>query len=189
MSHTRKYRTGSRQKRRRARNRKPNNNAPRTTDQYLAKPERFQGLWNRITKVISKMRGEKTSLQKAAREVGISPRTVVRWSGKTLTKNSSGRYAVKGNDRLLRVLVVPGSDGPREIGVRGSRTASELGKYWSAVHKYLSTGDTSRLEKFQGKKIKDANGNEILLLTELRELNSLASAGVLSFESIYRRAA
>jgi hypothetical protein len=90
----------------------------------------------------------------------------------------------------LRVLVVPTDKGKREIGVRGFRQASLLGRYWSSVHKYISTGDDSELKKFRGKNIRDANGEEILLMTNLAELNRLGGEGrELSFESIYARSA
>jgi hypothetical protein len=71
--------------------------------------------------------------------------------------------------------------------VRGSRQATQLAEYWNAVHRYLETGDASRLEKFRDKSIKDADGVQILLPTDRTELNRLGSAGVLSFESLYAR--
>jgi len=160
---------------------------PRSTTQYLAMSARFQDVWNRVVGVISKMRSEKTSLQKASREAGISPTTVKKWSGPTLQKRANGRYAAKTRDHLLRVLMIPTPDGPREVGARGSRQATVLGKYWNAVHRYLQTGDASGLEKFHGKHITDANGARVSLTTDLAELNRLGSAGVLSFESLYAR--
>jgi hypothetical protein len=163
--------------------------APRTATQYDSKPERFKNLWERVVGVISKMRSEKTSLQKASREAGISPHTVVRWGGTALQKRSNGRYSAKSNDRLLRVLMVPTPEGKREIAVRGSRQATLLAEYWNAVHRYLETGDASRLAKFKGKYIKDASGAQVLLPTDRAELNRLGSAGVLSFESLYSRSA
>src|SRR5258708_28667417 len=77
---------------------------PRSATQYSAMPARSQDLWNRVVGVISKMRSEKTSLQRASREAGISPTTVKKWSGATLQKRSNGRYAAKPHDKLLRVL-------------------------------------------------------------------------------------
>jgi hypothetical protein len=165
------------------------NVAPRTAAQYHAKPERFKGIWDRVVSVISKLRSEKTSLQKASHEQGISPRTVKRWAGSALQKRTSGKWAAKKSDRLLRVLMIPTSDGTREIGVRGSRQATLLAEYWNAIHKYLETGDASQLAKFQGKFIRDASGVQIPLPTDRAELNRLGSAGVLSFESLYARSA
>ena len=85
--------------------------------------------------------------------------------------------------------MIPTPQGPQEISVRGLRTASLLGRYWVAVHKYYETGDVSELQKFQGKSITAVNGARYPLLTDLDVLNRLGSAGVLSFESLYARSA
>jgi hypothetical protein len=168
---------------------KPKAPAPRTAIEYHAKPEKFKNMWDRVVNVVSKMRSEKASLQQAAREIRISPRTVKRWAGSALQKRPSGKFVTKKNDTLLRVLTIPASDGTREIAVRGSKQATHLANYWNAIHRYLQTGDASRLKKFEGQFIKDANGEQIPLPTNRKDLNRLASAGVLSFESLYARSA
>ena len=81
------------------------------------------------------------------------------------------------------------SNGLLEIGVADSRDASLLGKYWSAVQKYLETGDASGLQKIRRKTITDADGKRFRLIKDLAELERLGSAGVLSFESLYAKAA
>jgi hypothetical protein len=160
---------------------------PRSEAQYLAKPETFKDTWERVIEAISKMRNGKVSLTQAAREARVSPRTVTKYGKSALRKGKSGKYVVKKNDTLLRVLSIPTTEGPRTIAVRGSKQASLLGEYWNAVHRYLQTGDTSRLKAFHGQKITDASGEEIPLLVDPSALNRLGSAGVLSFESIYAR--
>jgi hypothetical protein len=163
--------------------------APRTAEQFFARSERSQDTWLRVTEAIRKMRTAVVSLQQAAKESGVSPRTVTRLAGSTLKKGKNGRYSVKPGDQLLRVLKIPAADGSREIGVRGSRQASLLGEYWATVHKYLATGDSSGLEKFRGKQIRDSSGLIIPLQSDLKELNRLGSAGSLSFESLYAKSA
>ena len=74
---------------------KPKSSPPRTATQYHAKPEKFKDMWDRVVNVVSKMRTEKTSLQRAARELGISPRTVKRWAGSALQKPGSGKWIAK----------------------------------------------------------------------------------------------
>ena len=162
--------------------------SPRTTAEYFERSTRFQGLWDRVLAVISKMRTTSASLQNAAREVGITPRTVVRWGGSALRKRTNGRYAAKKSDKLLRVLMVPTSDGVREIGIRNSRDATMLSAYWRAVHKYLSTGDAADLHLFRDSFITTDLGMRLSLPTDPQELDRLGSAGVLSFESLYARA-
>lgn len=162
--------------------------APRTADELFAKPKRSREAWIRTTQVVTRVRTKHESLQKASREEGIDPRTVIRLAGSALRKRPNGRYAAKASDRLLRVLVIPTSTGSDEIAVRDSRQATQLAEYWIAVHRYLQTGDASSIKKFRGKSITDANGKRIRLVTDLEELDRLGSAGAFSFESLYARA-
>ncbi len=161
--------------------------APRTAEQYFAKPEQFQERWHRVVHVISKMRTGGFSLQRASREYQVDARTVTKWGGAALRKSTNGRYTAKATDRLLRVLNIPTPEGPREIAMRDSRQASQLAKYSDAVQRYVQTGDSSKIQKFSGQHVVDANGEQISLLTDLKQLDRLSSAGVLSFESLYAR--
>ena len=161
--------------------------APRTAAQYFAKSEKFKEDWERVITVISKMRAEKISLRQASRDAGISSRKVLRLAGPALQKRATGKWVAKKKDNLLREMKIPTSAGTRVIAMRGSQQATLLGEYWNAVHRYLQTGDASRLERFRGKSIKDANGVEVPLPTDHALLNRLASAGVLSFEDLYGR--
>jgi hypothetical protein len=144
---------------------------------------------NTIAHVISKMRTDGTSMQKASRQYAIDPRTVIRYGRSAVRKLANGRWIAKPDDRISRLLLVPTSNGLSEISVRDSRQASQLGKYWDGVQKYLETGDSSGLQKFVGRSITNANGQQIPLLTDLDELDRQGSAGVLSFESVYARSA
>lgn len=123
----------------------------------------------------------------SATNIGISPSTVLRWGKSALRKNKSGRYIARKSDRLLRVLLVPTTEGPREIALPDSRQATILAEYWDSIQKYLETEDASGLDKFRGQVLTDASGAKISLVTDLNELNRLGSAGVLSFESLYSR--
>ncbi len=150
--------------------------APRTSEQYFARSERFQDRWSRVTHVIAMMRARGVSLRQASREIGVDPRTVVRLGGSALRKRASGRYAAKASDRLLRVLRVPTREGLREIAVRDSRQASQIAEYANAVQRYLQTGDDLELRRFRRKYIIDANRKRIPFLTDRRELDRLGSA-------------
>lgn len=161
--------------------------APRTAAQYNAKPETFKQMYDRVVSAVSSMRSRNVSLQKAATEAGVSPRSVKRWAGSMLQKRANGKWVAKRSDTLLRSLKIPTPEGPREIAVRGSKLAAQIAEYWNAVHRYLQTGDESQLKKFRGKSFKDANGEQIVFPTERSVLNRLGSAGVLSFESLYSR--
>ena len=57
------------------------------------------------------------------------------------------------------------------------------------MEKYRDSGAVSDLRRFEGKYVTDVNGDQFLLMTEPQELDNLASAGVLSFETLYAGAA
>jgi hypothetical protein len=158
---------------------------PTTAREYFSRSRKFQETWGSVAHVISKMRSERFSLRKASKEFGIDPNIVLKLGRSALRKQRNGKYAAKKTDRLLRVMSVLTPKGRREIAVRDSRQASLLGKYWAAVQKYLQTGDDSALGELQGKKITDASRKRHALVTDLNQLNTLGSAGVLSFESLY----
>lgn len=158
---------------------------PTTARQYFSRSKQFQEAWDSVGQVISKMRSGRISLRRASKEIGVDPSKVLNLGRSALRKRKSGKYAARKTDRLLRVLSVLTPEGRREIAVRDSRQASMLGRYWASVQRYLQTGDDSALRKFKGKKITDASGKRHPLITDLSQLDTLGSAGVLSFESLY----
>ena len=160
---------------------------PRTLEEFFAMPERDQGFWANVGQMVTEMRAG-ASRRQAARKFDLDPRRVPQTARQALRKLRNGRWVAKPHDRLLRVLVIATRKGLREIGVRDSRQASLLGKYWTAVERYRDTGDASALREFRGKYIIDASGKRVRLLTDRRALDHLASAGVLSFETLYARA-
>ena len=105
--------------------------------------------------------------------------------GRPALRKKNGRYVATKSDHLLRVLPIVKRNGKQVIATRDSRQASLVGSYWAAVQRYLQTGDDTALLKFRKTRIVDASGKRHRLLTDLAELKRLASAGVLSFESLY----
>jgi hypothetical protein len=93
----------------------------------------------------------------------------------------------KASDTLFRPLVVPVQGGRIEVGVRGSRAASELSKRAIAQREFLATGDDSKVRKLSKTKILDAEGREVPFLTDEEELARQGDLGALSFESVYAR--
>ncbi|MGB9242165.1 MAG: hypothetical protein WCC03_02350 [Candidatus Acidiferrales bacterium] len=159
---------------------------PQTIKELFAKPRKFQALYNRVTQVPAEIRSGATLLE-AARRFGVTPAVVIDAIPSAFRKGRNGKYEVKPSDDLLRVLLIPARRGLREIVVQGSREASIVGQYWSAVEKFLKRGDASGLRKLPRKTVTDASGERIRLLTNLEELERQASAGVLYFESLYGR--
>jgi lambda repressor-like predicted transcriptional regulator len=168
---------------------KNNRVAPRTADEFFAMPARSREEWIRTTNVVSRMREKGISLRQVSGEFGINPRTVSRLGRSALRKGTNGRYKTIAKDRLLRVLVIPTKKGMREVATRDSQQATLVAEYWIAVHRYIDpeTHDASSLRKFKGKYVTDSNGKKVPLLTDLSKLDRLASAGVLSFETIYAK--
>jgi hypothetical protein len=156
---------------------------PTTARQYYAMSPREQEIWDSLAHVISRVR-DGQSLREASKEFGLAASTVVEL-GRPALRKKNGRYVATKTDRLLRVVTILTAKGKKEIATRDSRQASLIGSHWAAVQKYLQTGDDSALAKFKKTRVIDASGKRHLLLTNLVELNRQASAGVLSFESMY----
>ena len=159
---------------------------PKRLAQFDKLPRRSQHAIENVAHVVTRMR-EGHSLKSAAAEYGVDPRTVVKLGGSALSKTKGGRYAAKPSDSLFRPLVVLVHGGRVEVGVRGSRAASELSKRAIAQREFLATGDDTKLRKLRKTKILDASGREIPFLTDEEELARQGDLGALSFESIYAR--
>jgi hypothetical protein len=75
--------------------------------------------------------------------------------GQVSTRSNAGRILPK--VFRLQCVIKCGSYG--ELGTNVFKVHHVLGgdctaRYWDAVQRYLQTGDTSRLKKFEGKKVK-----------------------------------
>ena len=77
-------------------------------------------------------------------------------------------------------MVIPTTIGNVPETVRGSKQASQLGRYTSVVGKYLRTGDIESLAEFEGQSIAGH-----VLITDPEILSSLAQAGALTLDEIY----
>jgi hypothetical protein len=142
-------------------------------------PKASQFARERVFDALTDMR-HGASLSRAARENGVTPRTIRRYAGTALVQDRpGGRIRATKTDRLVRYLVIPGPDGPREISVRGSKTASEFAKYKAAVNRFLR-GDRNAMADWHGKQIAG-----IELITAGSTLKGLVDKGLLPY-SLYR---
>jgi hypothetical protein len=120
------------------------------------------------------------SISRAARENGVTARTIKRYAGTALKQDRpGGRIRATKSDRITRDLQIPGPDGPIEISVRGSRAAREVARYKAAVNRFLR-GDRNALADWHGKKIAG-----IELITAGNTLKGLAEKDLLPY-SLYR---
>jgi uncharacterized protein YaaR (DUF327 family) len=122
--------------------------------------------------VLSDMRRNNKSLTKASRDKGISIKTVRDSIG--AFKKVGSRWIPKAYDRISRVMVINENGQMTSIEINDSRTASKIGRYHNAVKKYLETGDSTELKKFEGMKIKDAQGNTHTFETDTKAINEIA---------------
>ncbi|MGO9404238.1 MAG: hypothetical protein ACLPVW_12300 [Terriglobales bacterium] len=137
--------------------------------------------YNRALHVLARMRRTDETLTAAAREEHIDPRTVRKYLGAELRGSRSQRKLLPTKaDRRRRDMLIPTALGTSPVVVRGSKQASQLGRYMAAVGKYLRTGDSDSLDEFRGKSI---GGH--LLITDPDTLGSLAQAGALQLDEIY----
>jgi hypothetical protein len=136
--------------------------------------------YNRALHVVARMRRTGESLTAAAREQHIDPRTVRKYLGAELRGITKGEIQPTKADRRRRNMLIPTSRGTTPTAIHGSEQASQLGRYMSAVGKYLKTGNTGALQEFEGQSI---GGHR--LITDPTTLNHLAEAGSLQLDSIY----
>jgi len=66
------------------------------------------------------------------------------------------------------------------------RHASRIGRYMSAVSKFLRSNDPAHLKPFIGKTVTDENGKIYIFETNPNALYRIAASGGETFEQIYR---
>jgi len=141
--------------------------------------ERSQRARERAVQALAAMRRGDT-LSRAARDNGVTIRTLKRYIGSALVQDRpGGRIRATKTDRLVRYLQIPGPDGPRDVTVRGSKTASQFAHYKAAINRLLR-GDRNAMAAWHGRKIAG-----IELITDTKTLVEQARKDLLPY-SIYR---
>jgi hypothetical protein len=134
---------------------------------------------NRVARALNAMHNG-SSASHAARENGVSLRTLKQYAGAALVQDHpGGRFRATKSDRLVRYLQIPGQHGPQEIKVRGSKAASKVASYKADVNRALA-GDPKALVKWHRKKIAG-----IELITDVNVLVDQADKGLLPY-ALYR---
>lgn len=142
----------------------------------IRKTKQRKKTYQRALHVLARMRRTRSSLTAASQEEHIDPRTVRKYLKSELGRSGKPTKT----DRRNRNMLIPTNLGNVPATVRGSNQASHLGRYMSAVGKYLRTGDVAGLAEFQGKSIAGH-----VLITDPDTLSSLAQAGALTLDEIY----
>jgi hypothetical protein len=103
--------------------------------------------------VIGAMREDPSlSLRRAAADEGIRPETVQRYAADALERRG-GRWRATRADRMPFVMRINSTDGVVERMVRGSRARTVIGRHHNAIGQYLTTGDTTVLDTFIGRRV------------------------------------
>ncbi len=141
------------------------------------------GARERALEALNRMRTQGLSLTRAARASQTTPQTVRKYVRSALTRKK-GRYAATPSDRLTRRVWLLTARGKVEITVRGSRPASRVAQYMTAVDRYLRTGDTEALRAFADQTIRAGKVTH-RFATDTAVLDRLALAGEVSFDRLY----
>jgi hypothetical protein len=122
--------------------------------------------------ILSDVRRNGKSLTGACNDKGMSIKTVL---GHTNAfKKTGNHWTAKTYDRIPRTMLINVDGREVSITVNDSRTASKIGRYHNAVKKYLETGDDTELKKYEGKTIKDAQGNNHTFETDPEVIDEIS---------------
>jgi hypothetical protein len=148
-----------------------------------ALPAGTREIRQRALDAIALARREGIGIQAAARREGVSVDAVLWWSEGSARRAGRG-FSLGSADRLYRSMYVYSDGRAVSLDLRGSRVASKVGAYHSAVRRYLETGDSVPLGHFRGVSI-----GGVELETDLDVLDGMARRGEFDLESIYREVA
>lgn len=109
-------------------------------------------------RVLRRSRRFDEPLSKAARNAHTTPETVRRYLGRSGFRKVGGRYRPTQSDSLVRRMSFYEDGRRRTTTVRGSKTASLIGRYNRDVETFLKTRDASVLKKWEGRTFIDTEG-------------------------------
>jgi hypothetical protein len=93
-------------------------------------------------------------------------------------------YKALGYDQLTREMRFLTPKGVSALPIRSSASASRIGEYWNAVHRYLDKGQNDELRKFRRKAV-TVRGKRHPFVTDEALLDRLGNAGQVRFEDLY----
>lgn len=123
-------------------------------------------------RVLRRSRRFDESLSKAARDAHTTPETVERYLGRSGYRKVGSRWEPTRSDSFLRRMAFYENGRRRSVTVRGSKTASLIGKYDRDVETFLQTRDASVLKKWEGRTFVDAHGRSHKFETDLAAILS-----------------
>jgi len=117
-------------------------------------------------RVLRRSRKFNEPLSKAARDAHTTPETVRRYLGRSGYRKVGGRWKPTRSDSFTRRMAFYEEGRRRAVTVRGSKTASVLGKYDRDVETFLKSRDPAVLKNWESQRFVDANGKAHTLETD-----------------------
>lgn len=155
---------------------------PKASEKPIRKPKPIPD--DRIQISLKALRSG-SSLLEAAKQIRVSPERL-RNQAKALgaIRKQGGRWRV--NKSLPRQMLIYTKGEEQSIVIGKHYYASKLGRYMSAVGKFLQSNEIAHLKPFVSKLVKDINDNTFVLETDPNALYRIAASGSETFEQIYR---
>ena len=125
------------------------------------------------------------SLSAAARSVHVSPERLKHAAAEKSAITKKGRRWIV-NPKLPRRMPMYSRGREILITVGDQATTSLVGRYMSAVGRFLTSNDRELLQPFVGQFVTDIKGKRYFFETNPNALHRLSSAGGDVFEQLYR---
>ena len=123
--------------------------------------------------------------KQAAKSVGVSAETLRRFQKQNTASRREGRRWIISDTRPVTILMA--TRGKLSDVTLPHDAASDIGRHWVAINKFLETNDASQLEAYVGLGLRDIQGRFHPFETRPNVLRKLDSIGELSFVDIYRQ--
>lgn len=125
------------------------------------------------------------TLADAAKEIRVAPERLRNQAlARGIIRQQGRQWVVRKN--LPRQMLVYSDSQAHTIIVGTFAQASKVGRYMTAVKRFLRSNNLEHLEPFIGKSVKDKNGKVYGFETNPNALYRIAASGADSFEQIYR---
>jgi hypothetical protein len=184
MARRTKNKPGKRKALRAGKSRKPKLGSQRYSGKEATRSRRRPGISNARLERSLRVLVDTKDIKAAARSIRVSVQRFERAAKRKATiKKRKGFWTVV--RRLPRRMPIFSGGRQLAITVR-SNSASQIGRYMSAVRHFLRTNDPKFLDEFKGRGVKDARGKVHQFETNPNVLYRLSSAGNEPFEEIYR---
>jgi hypothetical protein len=147
-------------------------------------PESARASRSQALSVVHRARAQRTTVEEAANELGVSVRSVRYWAGEALEPTRRGRTLPRAGDRLLRLrpLILEGENELVFVAVRGSGAADRADAVFDLQWRFITgQADEAELDQIRGARIAGR-----VVESEPDRLEHLARAGTLDSDEIYR---